>query len=61
MRFTTTVKGDVREYKVKVAPRGYGFFQTPLVMVKLGYVFKERIISKATGVAYDVYIKEERL
>ena len=61
MRFITTVKEGVREYKVKVSPRGYGFFQTPLVMAKLGYVFKERVISKATGVAYDVYIREEKL
>lgn len=60
MRFITTVKGDVREYKffLQEQPRGYGF---QLEMAKLGYVFKERIISKETGVAYDVYIREEKL
>ena len=58
MRFMTTVKGDVREYKFQVSPRGYGF-QTQ--MTKLGYVFKGRVISKVTGVTYDVYIKEELL
>ena len=58
MRFMTTVKGDVREYKFQVSPQGYGS-QTRLA--KLGYVFKERVISKETGVAYDVYIKEEKL
>ena len=58
MRFMTTVKGDVREYKFQLAPRGYGF---QLEMAKLGYVFKERVISKETGVAYDVYIREEKL
>ena len=58
MRFMTTVKGDVRQYKFQLAPRGYGF---QLEMAKRGYVFKERIISKETGVAYDVYIREEKL
>ena len=58
MRFTTTVKGDVREYKFQLAPRGYGF---QLEMAKRGYAYKERVISKETGVTYDVYIREEKL
>ena len=58
MKFMTTVKGDVREYKFQLSPRGYGF-QTR--MAKLGYVFKERITSKETGMTYDVYIREEKL
>ena len=58
MRFTTTVKGDVREYTPPPTPRGYGF---QVEMAKRGYVFKERVISKETGVAYDVYIREEKL
>ncbi len=58
MRFMTTVKGDVRDYKFQVAPRGYGF---RIRMAKLGYTYKERVISKETGVAYDVYIREEKL
>lgn len=58
MIFMTTVKGDVREYKFLLSPRGYGF-QTR--MAKRGYVFKERVTSKATRVTYDVYIKEEKL
>lgn len=58
MKFMTTVKGDVREYNFLLSPRGYGF-QTQ--MAKRGYVFKERVTSKATGVAYDVYMKEEKL
>ena len=60
MRFITTVKGDVREYKFLLSPRRHGHgFQTQ--MAKLGYVFKEQATSKVTGVAYDVYIKEELL
>ena len=58
MRFITTVKGDVREYKFQLAPRGYGF---QLEMAKRGYTYKERRTSKRTGVTYDVYIKEELL
>ena len=60
MRFITTVKGDVREYKffLQEQPRGYGF-QTR--MAKRGYAFKERITSKINGVTYDVYIREEKL
>lgn len=60
MRFMTTVKGDVREYKFQVSPRGYGF---QVEMAKRGYVFKERVTSKINGVTYtfDVYIKEEQL
>ena len=58
MRFITTVKGDVREYKFQLAPRGYGF---QLEMAKRGYTFKERITSKINGVTYDVYIREEKL
>lgn len=58
MRFMTTVKGDVREYKFQLAPRGYGF---QLEMAKRGYVFKEQATSKVTGDTYDVYIREEKL
>lgn len=58
MRFITTVKGDVREYKFLLSPRGYGF---QVEMAKRGYTFKERVTTKATGVTYDVYIREERL
>lgn len=58
MIFMTTVKGDVREYKFQLAPRGYGF---QLEMAKRGYTYKERRTSKKTGVTYDVYIKEELL
>ena len=58
MRFMTTVKGDVREYKFQLAPRGYGF---QLEMAKRGYAFKERVTSKINGVTYDVYIREEKL
>ncbi len=58
MIFMTTVKGDVREYKFVLSPRGYSF-QTQ--MAKHGYVFKERVTSKKTGVTYDVYIREELL
>lgn len=58
MKFMTTVKGDVREYQFFSSPRGCGF---KVEMAKRGYVFKERFTSKATGVTYDVYIKEEKL
>ena len=58
MRFMTTVKEDVREYKFLLSPRGYGF---QIRMAKHGYVFKEQVTSKATGVTYDVYIREEKL
>jgi hypothetical protein len=58
VKFMSTVKGDVREYKFQLAPRGYGF---QLEMAKRGYTFKERITSKETGMTYDVYIREEKL
>lgn len=56
MKFLTMLKETTWEYKFLSSPRGYGF-QTQ--MAKLGYVFKERVTSKATGFTYDVYIKEE--